>query len=403
MKKEILLVTTIYPLPDSSNVGTLVCHYFTKEWVEMGYNVNVIHVQAVYPFFLYWISKLCAKFIMAKTGAVVYTKKDKKITDYWIDGVHIHRVPTFKMIPHGKFTKKSIDRLKRYVSALSRNTPNKTFDCAVGHFTNPVLEILSYIKQQYGARTGLVLHGSGIEIKSIYRNEYQTYFKNIDIWGYRSQPIKQKFEHVFGKMPRSFMCYSGIPQSYILSQEKSFKIPLTKFVFLGSLFKLKNVSILLNALKTAYPQNNFELKIIGEGAELSNLKKEAISLGIHHCVEFMGQLSRQDAQKILFDSECFVMVSSPEAFGLVYLEAMAKGCITIGSKGEGIDGVIRDGENGFLCMPRDVSSLAEVILNIKSLSITDLKRISNNAVQTAEQLTDTLTARHYIESIILNK
>ena len=47
------------------------------------------------------------------------------------------------------------------------------------------------------------------------------------------------------------------------------------------------------------------------------------------------------------ESDVFAMVSSPETFGLVYIEAMAKGCVTIGSKGEGIDGVIVNNENGF--------------------------------------------------------
>jgi len=34
------------------------------------------------------------------------------------------------------------------------------------------------------------------------------------------------------------------------------------------------------------------------------------------------------------------MVSAPETFGLVYLEAMAKGCIVIGTKNWGIDGIV---------------------------------------------------------------
>ncbi|MEF9987164.1 MAG: glycosyltransferase [Bacteroidales bacterium] len=399
MEKEILLLTTIYPLPDSSNVGTPVCHYFTKEWVKMGYNVQVIHIQAVYPFFLYWIAKLCSKFIRAKTGEIVYTKKDKEAVDYWMDNVHVHRVPTFKVFPHRKFTKKSITKLKRYVDMLSENMPEKRFDCAVGHFTNPVLEILSYIKQQCGTKTALVLHSSGIEIKTIYKGQYQAYFEDIDVWGYRSQPIQQRFEHIFGKMRRTFMCYSGIPHTYILSQQKEFETPITKFVFLGSLFKLKNVSTILNALKLAYTGAQFELKIIGEGAELSKLKQKSIALGINDCVQFMGRLPRQDAQKVLSESDCFVMVSSPEAFGLVYLEAMANGCITIGSKGEGIDGVIKHGENGFLCVPGDASSLAQLILEIKNLSLTEIKQISNNAVKTAEQLTDTLVAHRYLDSI----
>ena len=43
------------------------------------------------------------------------------------------------------------------------------------------------------------------------------------------------------------------------------------------------------------------------------------------------------------------------------LEAMGEGCITIGTKGEGIDGIIRDGENGFLVERDDALAIAEII------------------------------------------
>lgn len=55
------------------------------------------------------------------------------------------------------------------------------------------------------------------------------------------------------------------------------------------------------------------------------------------------------------------MPSYPEGFGIVYLEAMASGCVTIGTKGEGIDGFIRDGENGFLVPPDDVDAIVQTI------------------------------------------
>ena len=48
--KNILLITTMYPTPDS-DFHTKVCHYFTKEWVQMGYNVKVIHFKSTFPFF----------------------------------------------------------------------------------------------------------------------------------------------------------------------------------------------------------------------------------------------------------------------------------------------------------------------------------------------------------------
>jgi len=47
LKKNILLFTTIYPAADLK-YGTSAVHYFTREWVKMGYDVKVIHYQVVY-------------------------------------------------------------------------------------------------------------------------------------------------------------------------------------------------------------------------------------------------------------------------------------------------------------------------------------------------------------------
>ena len=42
------------------------------------------------------------------------------------------------------------------------------------------------------------------------------------------------------------------------------------------------------------------------------------------------------------------MVSDNETFGMVYIEAMLAGCVTIASKAGGVDGVIIDGKMDFI-------------------------------------------------------
>ena len=93
------------------------------------------------------------------------------------------------------------------------------------------------------------------------------------------------------------------------------------------------------------------------------------------------------------------MISKGEAFGLVYLEAMARGCITIGSKNEGIDGVIEHGVNGFLCEAGSVECLTKLILHINTLSSSQKLEISKNAMKTAKGLTDNMAAQKYISAL----
>lgn len=41
--KSILVLTLVYPAQDMSKTVTPVVHYFTCEWLEMGYDVRVVH------------------------------------------------------------------------------------------------------------------------------------------------------------------------------------------------------------------------------------------------------------------------------------------------------------------------------------------------------------------------
>ena len=93
------------------------------------------------------------------------------------------------------------------------------------------------------------------------------------------------------------------------------------------------------------------------------------------------------------------MISENEAFGLVYLEAMSRGCITIAARNEGMDGVIIHGINGFFCEAGNSIELAELIIHINTISKVELMRISKNAIETASKMSNEETARNYIEAI----
>ena len=91
------------------------------------------------------------------------------------------------------------------------------------------------------------------------------------------------------------------------------------------------------------------------------------------------------------------MLSKNETLGLVYLEAMAMGCITICSKNEGVDGIIKHGENGFLCEADNLNELIELIISIKNLSIEQRQKISNNAISTMANFTNSNIAKKYLD------
>jgi glycosyltransferase involved in cell wall biosynthesis len=398
--KNVLLITNIYPNNDSSYGGTKVCHSFTKEWVAMGYNVRVVHFDSLFPRPYYWVGKLFNSKIQAKTGTVAYTNTPRKPKRYMVDDVPVLFVPLKKFIPHKAPSTAQTQKAFGYVvTELEKDcfVP----DVVTAHFVLPQLQFLPLFKVKYpNVRTCLVLHGNSSALPYFYPKNYQELMPGVDVWGFRSLAFQQDFEQRFGKDKPMFLCHSGIPEKYLENISRNFSDGVKHFAFVGSLYELKNVDITLRALNKAMAGKDYTFDIVGSGAESENLHHLVDELGMQERVVFHGKLSRDNAQQIVRNADCFVMVSSREAFGLVYVEAMAKGCIVIGTKGQGIDGIVRHGKNGYLCNARDVDNLSEVITQISSLSNLELKSISDRAIATAAELTDRKVAEKYINAIV---
>lgn len=397
---KVLLLTTIYPLNNNNNQGTYVCHYFAKEWVKLGYDVKVVHIQAVYPHIFYVFAKLFRKQIASLTGAIVYDKRDKGDT-FEKDGVQVHRYPLYKAKPHGKFNRQALEAMIQVIIANNKSN-NYVPDIIAGHFMNPTIEVVSRLKENYNrALTSIVVHDAISQISSVYGNAFEQYELNIDIWGFRSKALKEAFEKEYGKREKFFMCYSGIPESLLCNRCcRPFQSPLSRFIFVGEFIKRKHPISIIKALSTVYEDKHFKMVYVGDGNELNEINAFVKENRLLENVLFTGKIRREDITSYLDNSECFIMISQSEAFGLVYLEAMARGCITIASRNEGVDGIIIDGVNGFLCQAGNSVELSQIIRRINYLSATERKIISDNAINTVKELTDTKVAINYVNSVL---
>lgn len=398
--KKILVITNIYPMPDPSYIGTNVVHYFTKEWVKMGYEVKVVHIKSYFPHFFYLLGRMFKNFIKAKTGSVVHTKRLTKAEKYSIENVRVLMIPVFKLLPHARFTE---NRIRKAVDIIIDDNCKDGVkpDVAVGHFRNPQLQILHYLKESYiNINTCMVMHSSGAKFKKTYPENYEKYLESLDLIGFRSKAFKTEFDKIFNIKKRNFLCYSGIPTRYLNFREREFEKGIHKYCFVGNLFKLKRVENTIVALNDAYPNKNFVFNVVGDGAEITKLKKLTKKLKLEENIIFHGRLTRDDAQNIISNSDIYVMVSISEAFGLSYVEALAKGCITIGTKGQGIDGVIVHGKNGFLCKADDNVELSNLFKYIQNLDATSLKKISCSAFETAKEMTEFNAAKTYINALL---
>ena len=144
------------------------------------------------------------------------------------------------------------------------------------------------------------------------------------------------------------------------------------FITIASLIQQKGFFTVLEALKILSGEfPNIRYTIIGDGWDKSLIVEKINELQLHDRVKLLGTLTHKQAMEVLNDSDIFVLPSVNESFGIVYIEAMYLKKIVIGSEGEGINEVIKNGENGFLIEPNNVKKLSElfkyIILNLDKL------------------------------------
>lgn len=400
MGKNLLLLTTIYPSPDISITNnTNVVHYFAREWVNMGYEVRVVFNYPIYLWLLHAVARLCKNLLASRFNTSVTVHYTNKDFEFKLDGVKVVRMPLFKPFPRYRVPKKYMNK---QVVKIADYCQREGFapDAIIAHNFYPHLEMVNRLQQNYfpKAKNCVVVHKQDLSMLEYVPN-YKRQISDVNIWGFRSLPLKREFENFAGKTRSNFICYSGV-SSFFLSEQraKSFKTSKLRLIYIGSFIKRKHADKLLLGLKKA-ELKSFNLDFVGEGILEKYLKDFVENEKWNDCVTFHGFLPRENIPNILEKADCFCMISEEETFGLVYLEAMSKGLITIASRDEGMEGIIIDGKNGFLCKAGDSDELAEILKKIEVMSADELLRISQNAQKTAFELSDTAVAEMYINNV----
>jgi phosphatidylinositol alpha-mannosyltransferase len=100
------------------------------------------------------------------------------------------------------------------------------------------------------------------------------------------------------------------------------------------------------------------LKLAGDGADREKLEALTEELGLHH-VEFLGYITDEEKLRLLHTADLFC---SPalfgESFGIVLLEAMATGLVTVAGDNPGYASVMQGVGQLSLIDPKDSSVFA---------------------------------------------
>ena len=174
------------------------------------------------------------------------------------------------------------------------------------------------------------------------------------------------------------------------------KAPVS-LIQVGNLQEQKRVHVTIEAfarLLWAYPQAT--LTIVGSGPRREALEAQCRDLGIEQQVTFTGRLPNDRTLALMAKSQFFVMPSVREGFGIVYAEAMACGCVAIGTEGEGIADLIRSGENGYL-VPADAPEAIVETITTSLQHPEELRAVAEAGRTAAQRLTWARNAQAYCD------
>ena len=345
---QILVITDLYPITSDEKFTPKTIQNFVKIWREIGHNVSVIRPNFVLNSFL----------------------RRKK---YYKSGFY-----------------NDIENINYFLPFLG-NVKNKIHtnldvDLIIAHMPSGII-----LANKLGKPFVAGVHISDIEVLtnplySIYfKKELLNAYKNATKIACRSEVIKNKFITLYPELEnKTFVGYSGINENLII--KRNWK-PHNKIKILtcANLIKRKNIDKLIIACEKL---KNVELTIIGEGREGKYLKT------ISDKPIFLGYQPSNIVYEKMRDADIFVLPSQNETFGMVYLEAMASGCITVGIENEGIAGIIKNGINGYLTNLDNLKEDIEKIINSDSQNI-----ILEESYKTILKYTEKKAALNYLNNV----
>ncbi|MBD3224961.1 MAG: glycosyltransferase [Caldithrix sp.] len=305
------------------------------------------------------------KFIKTKNKRWQHFQKTEKFINQ--EGLHIYypraiAIPKKLIFSRGFlfyiFLKNFFDKLfKKY-----------DFEIIHAHTVLPDSHLGIYLKKRYQVPIITTIHGADVQIlmdiSRTHKHKIYQILQHIDHIVVVSKKLKQELVEETPRkigLPPTTVIYNGI-KTYDRYEEIELNNSNTKFnlITIGNITRNKNHLAVLKALQII-GRKDIKYHIIGSGWFENNLKKSIKHNELSDLVQFWGAKDHQEAMALLKAMDIFILPSIRESFGLVYIEAMYFGKITIGSKNQGIAEVIENNSNGFLVDPMDESEIADVL------------------------------------------
>jgi glycosyltransferase involved in cell wall biosynthesis len=161
----------------------------------------------------------------------------------------------------------------------------------------------------------------------------------------------------------------------------------------------KNVALLLEAY-AQLPESlrkTVSLVLAGSARPSESFYRRVDELAMGNRISYVAKPRREDLVSLYQRAAVFVLPSDEEGLGVVVLEAMACGVPVVSTRSGGPDGIIADGEDGFLVPLDDARIMADRVAQL--LANDDLNRAMGQKARTTveKRYTDKVAGQTFID------
>lgn len=343
---KILVITDLYPVSETEKNTPRTIYNFVQYWKQKGHELRVIK-----PNFL--LNSFLRSKPFYKTGVYGEVENINYFTPFWGD---IKRKIRTEFVP----------------------------DVVVAHMPSGLI-----VANKLGYPFVAAVHVSDIEVLTnplyslYFKRELESAYENASKIACRSEVLRKRFLKLYPQYSdKTSVCFSGIDSKIIVQKKWGGG---AKVLTCAQLIKRKNVDKVITECSKA----DVNLTVVGDGKELDNLKKLADKIGYKN-ICFTGHLAHQRVLELMRDYDIFALPSVNETFGMVYLEAMASGCITVCTEGDGVDGIIKNAYNGYFWKDGIIKEI---------IDSDNQDEILKNSYETIQNYTDENAGENYLDII----
>lgn len=275
--------------------------------------------------------------------------------------IHVEEVN----IPLGNIPEGMLRLVGKYALKKALKSAKKkygSFDIIHSHFIDMAVvtsEVLGgksvHVITEHSSR----LNGS-LSAKQI--RKYGAVYNNADSIIAVSESLQRRLKTVFGIDSK---CIHNIADTAVFDYEESERLASQyRFITVGNLTKNKHMDIVIEAFEEVKKKiAGSELIIIGDGSERKSLEELILEKNLKGYVHLKGRLNREEVSYYMKQSDCFVLASNSETFGVVYIEAIASGLPVIATKCGGPEDFVNE-KNGILIPLDDKDALIDAMIKI---------------------------------------